>query len=59
MYCKAILRLKTGYLLPVAGMAKGGPAHALVLNYTCCIDLPDCIASKYTSGHTVIINKCI
>ena len=38
---------------------QGCAARGLVLNYTCCINLPDCITSTYTSVHTVglIINE--
>ena len=45
MYYKAISRLKTGYFELLTSMAKGVPAGGLLLNCTCCIDLPDCIAS--------------
>ena len=54
-----LLRLKTGCFKLLAGMPKSVLARGLVLNYICCIDLLDCIASKYTSKHTIINNKHI
>ena len=51
--------MKAGYFELFASIAKGVLARGLVLNRTCCIDLPDCIASQYISEHTIIINKHI
>ena len=42
------VKSKAGYLLLISAIAKGVPAHGLVLNHTCCIDLIVYIASEYT-----------